>query len=369
MLSLKPLKIFVLITVLLSASVFEADAGLYGFHHANPYTKEERILNLQEVPDDIQNYRANMRENLLMLIKYAKQQNPDFKIIAHEGQDLLTKSLWEYDREGYNRARHHENAQDDSFLFHNDYREQEPERYTSAYEYLNLIDAVAINNKYCGKGYESKVTKAHNLGLVTIEQCASQDELASAQINSFIDKKISYGFTDINQAFNNINDHNNINDSAKNVYQITDAQNILILTDDSLYKNKEQLIADLLSTNYDIIVMKPLFADRERFSAEDLQKLHFKKNGSKRLLIAELNVAEASPHDYFWNIDWKIGNPKWLARQSFVYKDAFITRFWHPTWKKIISNYFKDILNEGFDGIFFTGIENYRYFEQQSPLE
>ena len=26
-------------------------------------------------------------------------------------------------------------------------------------------------------------------------------------------------------------------------------------------------------------------------------------------------------------------------------------------------------LNEGFDGVFFTGIENYRYFEQQNPLE
>ncbi len=369
MLSLKKLKISAFIMVLLSTSIAEAGMGLYGFHHANPYTKEERILNLSEVPEDIHNYRADMRNNLLMLIKYAKQQNPDFKIIAHEGQDLLTKSLWEYDREGYNRARLSENAKDDSFLFHNNYREQEPERYTPAHEYLNLVDAIAINNYYCGKGYENKITKAHKLGLITIEQCSNRDDLDAAQINSFIDHKISYGFTDIKQAFNNINDHNNINDSAKNVYQIKDAQNILILTDDSLYKNKEQLIEALLSTNYDIIIMKPLFADRERFAAEDLQKLHFKKNGSKRLLIAELNVAETSPRDYFWNIDWKINSPQWIARKSFVSEDAFITRFWHLAWQKIISNYFKDILNEGFDGIFFTGVENYRYFEQQSPLE
>ena len=34
-----------------------------------------------------------------------------------------------------------------------------------------------------------------------------------------------------------------------------------------------------------------------------------------------------------------------------------------------MSRHFKDILEEGFDGIFFTGIENYQYFEQQTPLE
>lgn len=369
MLLLKTLKISAFISALLAASISEAGVGLYGFHHSNPYTKEERILTLQEVPHTIHNYRADMRNNLLMLIKYAKEQNPNFKIIAHEGQDLLTKSLWEYDREGYNRARQHENAEDDSFLFHKNFHEREPERYTPAHEYLNLIDAIAINNLYCGKGHESKIAQNHKLGLITIEQCADQDALDAAQINSMIDKKITYGFTDLANAFNNTGDHNSINDSSKNVYQIEDAQNILILTDDSKYSNKDQLVADLLKTNYDIIIMNPLFANRERFSPQDLQKLHFKKNGSKRLLIAEFNVSEANPTDYYWQKDWKVGAPAWLARKSFVSADKIITRYWAPTWKEIISRYFKDIINEGFDGIFFTGIENYQYFEQQSPLE
>ena len=82
-----------------------------------------------------------------------------------------------------------------------------------------------------------------------------------------------------------------------------------------------------------------------------------------------MNVSEASPSDYFWLKDWKVGLPEWLKRKSFTSKDNVITQFWHPEWKKIISNYFKDIMNEGFDGIFFTGVENYQYFEQQNPLE
>ena len=129
------------------------------------------------------------------------------------------------------------------------------------------------------------------------------------------------------------------------------------------------MVADLLQTNYDITIIKPLFAFHERFSADDLKRLHFKKNGAKRLLIAELNVSEAFPEEYYWSNDWKIGTPDWLVRKSFSSKDGVIVQFWNPVWKKIISDYFKDIMNEGFDGIFFTGIENYHYFEQQNPLE
>lgn len=353
----------------LPAFGLKAEAGLYGFHQYNPYTKEERILDLEEVPERIHNYRSDMRDNLLMLIRYAKEQNPDFKIITHEGQDLLTKSLWEYDREGYNRARKQENAQDDSFLFHKNYEEREPARYTAAHDYLNMVDAVAVNNLYCGKGKEGKVVQNHHLGLITIEQCDNQDEVDKAIINSMMQKKITYAFSDIEDAFNNIGNHDALNDSARNVFQISDAQNILILDDDRRYQNKGDLVNDLAQTNYDIIVMKPLFANHERFLPEDLQKLHFKKNGAKRLLIAEFNVSEASPQDYFWLRDWKIGNPDWLVRKSFVSQDGVIVRFWDAEWKRIMSRYFKDVVKEGFDGVFFTGIENYQYFEQQNPLE
>ena len=191
MLLLRFIKILALTIILTSALITKADAGLYGFTHYNPYTKEERILHLSKVPQKLDNYRAKMRANLLMLIQYAKQQNADFQIIAHEGQDLLTKSLWEYDREGYNRARTQENAQDDSFLFHKNYEEQEPLRYTPEYDYLNVVDAVAVNNLYCGKGHENKVAKNHNLSHITIEQCPDNDTMEMARINSSLEKKAS----------------------------------------------------------------------------------------------------------------------------------------------------------------------------------
>jgi len=343
-------------------------AGLQGFNRYNPYTKKERNLSLEEVPLNLQNYRASMRDNLLMLIRYARQQKPDFKIIVHEGQDLLYKSLWEYSREGYNRARLGDNN-DEYFLFHDNYFNIEPERDTPAYEYLHSIDAVALNNIYCGSGQINTITKNHNLATISIEQCTDQNQLDQARVNAMIEKRSIYGFTDLTTAFRTIGDYSDINDSAKNIYNFSDAQNILILNDDSLYDNQEKLVADLAKTNYDIIIIKPLFAYKDRFTADNLRKLHFKKNGSKRLLIAELNISEANPAEYYWLNWWKIGNPAWLKRKSFSSPDSIIVKYWQVEWRKIISRYFKDLLNEGFDGVFFTGIENYHYFEQLNPLE
>jgi cysteinyl-tRNA synthetase len=354
---------------LLTVFATKAVAELYGFYPYNPLSKAERNLAQSNIPLNIQNYRAAMRDNLLMLIRYAKKHNPDFKIVAHEGQDLLTKSQWEYDREGYNRARLQEDASDDSFLFHKDFYERDPDRYTPAYDYLNSLDAIALNNLYCGAGHESPVTKKHNLGLITLEYCSTDEAAASALLNTMVDKKISYIFTDLERAFNNTDDKDSLNDSSKNIFQISDAQNILILTDDHRYATPKQLTSELLETNYDIIIMRPLFDNHQRFEAEDLNRLHFKKNGSKRLLLAELNVSEASPREYYWLKDWQLGSPVWLVRPSFTSADGIITAYWNPDWQQILSKYFRDIMNEGFDGVFLTGLENYRYFEQLSPLE
>ena len=95
-----------------------AGTGLYGFDSINPYTNSEKILHMDYLPDSVRNYRADMRDNLLMLVDYARKHNPDFQVLSHEGQELLYKSRWEYELEGYNRVRTlKENANDPVFLF------------------------------------------------------------------------------------------------------------------------------------------------------------------------------------------------------------------------------------------------------------
>lgn len=361
---------YISILTLALALINKANAGLYGFDNINPYTQSEGILSMDYLPDSIPNYRAEMRNNLLMLIEYARSQNPNFQILAHEGQELLLKSRWEYDLEGYNRVRDRElGVHDPAFLFTSEIGTKAPKEGSAAYRYLKSINAIILNNIYCGDGIEENITINNNLGFISIEQCSDELALDSAITRSVLDHKVIYAFTDRKNAFKDIFSQPLINDSARNIEKANQAQNITFILDDSNYNSAEEMVAKISNSNHDIVVINPFFHNNTPFSPEDVRRMSFKKNGASRLIIATLNVSEASPSDYFWNHRWRKGNPSWLVRNSFVTDNALITRYWSEEWKQILSQYMKDIIASGYSGILFTGIENHNYFEHLTPLE
>lgn len=362
-----------IIWTLLSALAFspKAGAGLYGHTSANPETYAETFLNQETPPLHIINYREKMRENLLMMINYAQAHNADFQILVHEGEELLTKSFWEYNLDDYNRVRKSKKTvYDDTFLSTPEELPAPPME-TLAYQYLHSIGGIALNNIYCGKNNKknNKLIQENNIPVIGIEKCNKEEDFDRAIIRSVMDGRIVYGYSDPQYAFKDIAHQPVINESAKNVTKFSEAKNILILNDDQLYQNKNQLVDALADTNYDVIVIKPLFRHNQPFSNEDIHRLKFKKNGTRRLLIAEMNVSEINPYDYFWKKAWKQNPPQWFKRKSFVEADSIITEYWNTAWQEIISKHFKDIIRSDFDGVFFTGIENYKYFEKQTPIE
>ena len=323
-------------------------------------------------PTKIINYRDLMRENVNMLVAYAKEQNPDFTVIAYEGQDLLDKSLWEFHLDGYNEARKKEvNAEDISFLVRSkkDLKDVDPDTDKIAVTYLNNLDAIAMNGLFCGNSARNQTAKTAGLKFISIDNCATEDDFDDAIQDSVGENILLYGYTNPHFAFNNVKWQPIINGSAKNVSHVKDAANILFLTDDSLYEDKYQLIKDLRNSSQDIIVIDPLFHHKTPYTKEEVNSLKFKKNGTSRLVIALMNVSEANRQEYYWNRKWKIGAPLWLEKKSPRDENYVITRYWNDNWKKIISKHFKDIVLSGYDGVFFTGLENSKIFEQQTPLD
>ena len=349
-----------------------AEAGLYGFTLPHPYTYEEELLDIDVPPLHIPNYRSLMRDNLLMLIDYAKAVKPDFKIVAHEGVNLLHKSLWEHHLEGYNEARRKGiNADDPSFLERLKKQHPQMESFagTPAYRYLNSLDAIAVNNLYCGKRQLPEHIAEAGLPVIAIDRCATERDLDKAIVSSIVNRHLFYGFTDPQYAFNDISRQPVINESAKNVDSLRKAANFLLLNDDRKFADKNEFIEAVRNSNFDVIVITPLFRHNQRFSNQEIRSMKFKKNGTQRILLAEMNVSEADALSYYWQHKWKIGSPDWLVRQSFVNDSGYLTKYWTPEWQKLMSGYFKSIIDNGFDGVFFTGIDNHRYFEKQTPLE
>lgn len=345
----------------------EAIGGLYGFTSVNPYTKEERILHQESAPERIINYRNKMRENVLMLANFAKEQRPDFEIMTHDDGELLQKNLWEHHLDGYNEARRTNlKAQDPTFLSKkSDPLPKSTQDEKTIRKYNHAVDALVYNNYFCSnKGEKPKNGKK----LISIDHCPNEDSLNAAIQDSVGSHTLLYAFTDETHAFKDTENQIIINENARNTDNIKDASNIVFILDTSRYKNKESLIEDIRNSNFDITVIPPNFRGKE-FDANEVYSMKFKKNGTTRKIIAALNVSEGDPSEYYWQSNWKIGNPTWLRRPSFVEKDNIITEYWHPQWQEILSHYFKIIVDMGFDGAFLTGLENYRYFEQQTPLE
>ena len=348
-----------------------AGAGLYGFSSANPPTHEESILDIATPPRYIPNFRQKIRSNIDMIANYAHDQNPDFQIVLHEGEDMLKKNLWEYHLSGYNKVRNHSDPNDDpSFLYRNtDEDTSGALRPEDLPKFRQKIDGIALNNVFCHGRKISTDLKSSGLKLISIDHCSSPENYEEALQEAFGENILFYGFTNPDLAFNNINRRHIISENAKNIFNIQDAKNILFLTDDSKYKTSYDFIRNLQNSNYDIIVIPALFHGTEPFSPEDINSLKFKKNGTTRLVLAEMNLSEADPKMYYWKKSWKLNNPSWLVRRSFVNKDAYITQYWHPDWRKILGIHLQGIIQTGFSGVFLTGLHNHHYFEKQLPLE
>ncbi len=349
-----------------------AKAGLSGFTEAHPLTQEEKILDMTVPPKTILNYRELMRNNINMLAAFAREHNPDFQIIIHEGGELLTKSLWEYHLEGYEKARAHgEDTSDPSFLVRLK-QTGAPDGYlpgTKAAAFRKNINGIAYNDLYCSPRKLDKNIKKTGLRLISVSRCPNIEAFDKAAALSARDNILLYAFIHPSRAFRHILRQPIINENARNIFNINEASNISLLLDDSHYDSKAQMIKDIKNSNYDILVINPLFHEKSPFSADEIHSMKFKKNGARRLVMAEQNISEAISGAYYWHSGWEIDNPSWLRRLSFANENGIITEYWHLEWQKIMAEYFKSIIMVNYDGVFFTGVNNYRYFEKLTPLE
>jgi len=213
------------------------------------------------------------------------------------------------------------------------------------------------------------ICKEENIPIFSIEQCANKQSLDDAISQSLENNTIIYPFINKDKAFKKTKHQLIINENANNISQTSQAKNISFILNSSSFKNHQQMIDDIRNSNYDIVIIKPVFNDLSPFSAEEVHSMKFKKNGAKRLIFAICNISELSSDSYLWQKEWEEKQPDWLFGLSQTRDNAYIVKYWTSEWKLLVSKYFKSIIDSNYDGVFFTGLENHRYFENELPLE
>lgn len=129
--------------------------------------------------------------------------------------------------------------------------------------------------------------------------------------------------------------------------------------------------AKLAGVPYDAIVIDYTRdgSDGSALTAAEVQRLKFKPDGSRRIVLAYMSIGEAESYRWYWspwwNDLWFIPNiftkPGWCGPQNGDWKGNYAVRYWDPEWQRIIvggGGYLDRLLKAGFDGVWLDKVDS-----------
>jgi cysteinyl-tRNA synthetase len=107
------------------------------------------------------------------------------------------------------------------------------------------------------------------------------------------------------------------------------------------------------------------------FTAADVAAMQRRRDGTRRLVLAQLNIGEAEDHRAYWQRAWATRPPAWLGAEHADSRGSYTVRFWDPAWQRIIfgapNAYLDKILRAGFDGVYLDLVDAYESHVRTRP--
>ncbi len=301
-------------------------------------------------PEDI-DYKQEMRNFVQNISTYAKGINPGFVIIPQNGVELVSST-------GDNTG-------------------------SPDMNYINAIDGIGQEDLFYGYNADDQATPtADNLYIRTFLDMAKNNGNVRIMVTDYCS---THSKMDDSYAQNNslgylsfAADHRNLdnipsypepifNENSGIITNLQEAKNFLyLLSPDNEYPTKQAFVDAVKNTNYDYIIMD-FFYDGEEFTSTQIEELKQKANGGRRLLICYMSIGEAEDYRYYWQSDWKVGNPSFIFKEDPNWSGNFYVKYWDKDWQKIIygndDSYLKKIVDAGFDGVYLDIIDAFEQFE------
>ncbi|MEB3800507.1 endo alpha-1,4 polygalactosaminidase [Flavobacterium columnare] len=308
--------------------------------------KESDQTNLKsEGPID---FKQKMREFVINISKYSKTINPNFYVIPQNGIELVSTT-------GDDLGAPHDpyldaidaNGQEDLFYSSENDNQATPNNRT---EYLKKL----LN-----------ISKNSGNKILVIDFCSSNTDIFDSYSQNDTNNYTSFATTEVQ--LNSIpplpNPINQEND--ENVVNINNVKNFLYIINPTHFRSKDDFIAAVNKTNYDLIITD-LFFKGVPFTASEISRLKNKENGGKRLVISYMSIGEAESYRYYWQPNWIINKPNWLDEENSDWKGNFKVKYWDENWQSIIygnnNSYLKKILDANFDGVYLDLIDAFDYY-------
>ncbi len=279
-----------------------------------------------------------MRQLVENIAAAARQADPDFLIIPQNGEELAFEDL-------------------------------DPEA-DWAQPYFNVLDAVGVEEVFYSGTYRPRPDRLAMLRRIRehkpvfdAEYVGRDDSVEAARRRCAAEGFRCFVRTPGNYHYAVIPDTVPF-ENARDILRPADAQNYLYLISYDSFASRSDLLRRLQATNFDLLIIEPFWGHSVLTPAE-VASLQRKANGGRRLVIAYFNIGAAEKWRYYWQPDWRVGEPKWLKKPYEGYPDEVWVEFWHEEWQRIIwkgeDSYLQKLIEAGFDGAYLDNVEAY-YF-------
>ncbi len=300
--------------------------------------------------DEKVNYKQEMRNFVIGISKYAKKSNTDFAIIPQNGIELITQNGEVSDELASEYLKAIDgNGQEDLFY---GYVEDDQETPTDDSNYLkSFLD----------------ISKMEGKTILVTDYCTTQSKMSnSVLLNS---NKNSISFAANHRELNNIPNFplKIKNENSQNISKLSQAQNFLYLINPEKFSNKNDFIAAVTATNYDVLIMDLFFNEGVSFSKTEIEQLKTKANGGKRMVVSYMSIGEAENYRYYWDPNWSSQAPSWLGPLNKDWPGNFKVKYWQADWQNIVygnsNSYLQKIIDLGFDGVYLDIIDAFEFYE------
>lgn len=149
---------------------------------------------------------------------------------------------------------------------------------------------------------------------------------------------------------------------------IRQSKNFAIVLDSSRYGTKDAYVDALAATNYDTLIIDPFHRGTIPLTYDDMKRLRYKKTGTPRTLISYLNIATGETYRYYWQRNWRAGNPDFVSEDNSLARwgQENHVHYWAREWQSIIfgseNSYLGNIMKLGFDGVLLAGLNEYSWW-------
>jgi cysteinyl-tRNA synthetase, unknown class len=143
----------------------------------------------------------------------------------------------------------------------------------------------------------------------------------------------------------------------------------------------------LIPAEIDLLVVD--YSARRADTAQNIEALRTKPDGTKRIVLCYLSIGEAENYRAYWQRRWATNPPAWLGPENPAWKGNFAVDYWHPEWQRHIVDparaalstwdrlrlalfpqarpYLDQIIEAGFDGVYLDRIDAYEKALETRP--